>query len=463
MVIFHKVLVANRGAVARRIIRTLKSLGIKSVAVYSEVDAHAPYLKEADEAVHIGPAPAQQSYLNQDALLKAIEETKSDAVHPGYGFLSENADFVAKIEQAGVTFIGSSSHWIREMSHKHEAKALMLKNGLSVDASSGVLSSDEKQIIAAGQRIGFPVLVKPSGGGGGIGMIPVHDEDSLVKAVSKAKALAERTFSNGDVYLEKLIERPRHIEFQMVADKHGNARHLFERECSIQRRYQKVIEESPAPMNSQTEMERIADYSVQLENILKNIGYDHIGTVEMLFGMDHSFSFLEMNTRLQVEHGVTEKITGLDIVAIQIQVAAGEKLNDILPVNISRQGHAIEARIYAENPKNSFPSSGKLEVFRPPVIEGVRIDTGYAEGLEVTPYYDPLVAKVIVHEETREASIKAMIDVLNDFEISGIKTNIPILREVFESHAFQTGDIHTGFLNEMSNKDKQKKDVDFVI
>jgi acetyl-CoA carboxylase biotin carboxylase subunit len=432
-------------------------LGIKSVAVYSDADARMPYLEEADETFHIGPAPAQQSYLNQDTLLQAIKETKADAVHPGYGFLSESVDFASKIEQSGVAFIGPSSQWIREMSHKHQAKALMMKNGLSVDASSGVLTSNEKEIIAAGQRIGFPVLVKPSGGGGGIGMIPAHDEGSLVKAVSKAKALAERTFSNGDVYLEKLIERPRHIEFQMVADKHGNARHLFERECSIQRRYQKVIEESPAPLNSQMGMERIAAYSAQLESILKNIGYDHIGTVEMLLGKDQSFSFLEMNTRLQVEHGVTEEITGLDIVAIQIQVACGEKLNDILPVNISRQGHALEARIYAENPKNSFPSPGKLEIFRPPAIEGVRIDTGYAEGLEVTPYYDPLIAKVIVHQDTREASIQTMLEVLNDFEVSGIKTNISVLQKVFESKAFQIGDIHTDFLKDISIKNKTKK------
>ncbi|WP_246197195.1 acetyl-CoA carboxylase biotin carboxylase subunit [Cytobacillus depressus] len=438
---FHKVVVANRGDVARRAIRALRTLGIRSVAVYSEADAGAPYLAEADEAYLIGEAQAQASYLNQDALLKVLKDTGADGVHPGYGFLSENTEFAARVENAGARFIGPAPRWIDAMSHKSQARELMAKYGMPIGLGSGILSDVQEEIIAQGRQIGFPVLVKPAGGGGGIGMLPAHDEEELLKVVERARSLAFRSFSNNQVYLEKYMVQPRHIEFQILGDQHGGVQHLFERDCSVQRRHQKIIEEAPAPAVDRKEIDGLAQ---QITKVLQDIGYDNIGTVEMLRGSDGSYSFLEMNTRLQVEHAVTEEITGVDLVVAQIRSAAGERLSNILPANIERNGHAIEVRVYAEDPKNFFPSPGKLNTFRTPSGNGIRVETGYAEGMTVTPYYDPMIAKVIAHAENREKTIEILTESLKEFDVSGIKTNIPFLLKSLASEQFRAGEVHTG-------------------
>jgi acetyl-CoA carboxylase, biotin carboxylase subunit len=438
---FKKVLIANRGAVAARIIRALKKLGILSVAVYSEADAAAPYLKEADEALLIGPGPAKESYLNQDALFKAIKDSGADAVHPGYGFLSENAGFARALESRGVAFIGPSPDWLEKMGDKVESRKLMAEYGVPMLVASPLLPDDEAAIVAEGERIGFPLLIKATGGGGGIGMQPVTEPKKLVKAVGRARALAERTFSNDGVYLEKLLERPRHIEFQVVADKHGNACTVFERDCSVQRRYQKVIEESPAPAVDEKSLSDLAD---TICKAVQTMGYDNIGTVEMLRGEDGSFTFLEMNTRLQVEHGVTEEVTGVDLVVAQIRSAAGDRLSDIFETEPESKGHAVQARVYAEDPIKFFPSPGHLDSFRPPAGEGIRVETGYAEGMDVTPFYDPMIAKVIAKAADRKTAISRLRDALAAFSISGPKTNIPFLLEVLDSEEFQSGQVHTG-------------------
>jgi acetyl-CoA carboxylase biotin carboxylase subunit len=440
---FAKVLVANRGAVAARVIRALRGLGVRSVAVYSEADAGAGYLAEADEAHAIGPAPARDSYLNQDRLLEVAALVGADAVHPGYGFLSENASFARRVEAAGLAFIGPSPRWIEAMGEKTSARTLMARHGMPMAAGSGWLGAADAAMEA--ERIGYPVLVKPAAGGGGIGMLAAHDEAALLAAVERSRAMATRSFASAQVYLEKLVLRPRHVEFQMLGDRHGNVRHLFERDCSVQRRHQKVIEESPAPgVEAGPMAERAA-------RILAQLGYDNIGTVEMLLGDDGAFNFLEMNTRLQVEHAVTEMVTGVDLVAAMIQVAAGERLDAVLPAEISVQGHAIEARVYAEDPVRFLPSPGPLQRFRPPAQTAtLRVETGYREGMMVTPHYDPLLAKLIAHAPTRDGAIAALNEALASFEVQGIKTNIAFIQRVLASDAFRAGQVHTGLAQEIS-------------
>jgi acetyl-CoA carboxylase biotin carboxylase subunit len=451
---FRKVLVANRGAVAARVIRALHGLRIRAVAVYSEADAGLPYLAGADEAFLLGPAPPRESYLNQDALLRVLAVSGADAVHPGYGFLSENAGFARAVAAAGATFIGPAARWIETMGHKTEARELMVRHGMPVGSGSGILPAEPAIILAEAQRIGFPVLVKPAGGGGGIGMLPAHDAASLLQAVERAASMAQRSFGSAQLYLERLIERPRHIEFQILGDRHGAVRHLFERDCSLQRRHQKIIEESPAPNVNVAVLNRLA---VQIVATLAGLGYDNIGTVEMLMSADGAFSFLEMNTRLQVEHAVTEAITGVDFVAAQVRSAAGERLDDILPQDLERRGHAIEARIYAEDPKTFFPSPGPLTVFRPPSAPGLRIETGYAESAVVTPFYDPLLAKVIVHADTRDAAMSQLSEALAQFHIAGLKTNIPFLLAALGSAEFRSGDVHTGLTNDLQRQAAARK------
>ncbi len=444
---FRKVLVANRGAVAARVMRALRQLGIRSVAVYSEADALAPYVAEADEAYAIGPAPARDSYLNQDRLLEVAASCGADALHPGYGFLSENAGFARRVAGAGLTFIGPSSRWIEAMGEKTGARALMARHGLPMAAGSGLLGTDPAAVAAAAARIGYPVLVKPASGGGGIGMIAAQDEAALLAAVERSRSMASRSFADAQVYLERLVERPRHVEFQMLGDRHGQVRALFERDCSVQRRHQKVIEEAPAPNVPRGRADALA---AQMAAVLADLGYDNIGTVEMLLGADGEFAFLEMNTRLQVEHAVTEMVTGLDLVAAMIRSAAGERLEGILPAEIALEGHAVEARVYAEDPKNFFPSPGPLKRFRPPAPRpGLRVDTGYAEGMVVTPHYDPMIAKVIAHGPTRDAAIALLAEALGEFEVAGIKTNLPFVQRVLASEAFRAGDVHTGLAQEL--------------
>ncbi len=446
---FDKVVVANRGAVAARVLRALNAMGIKSAAVYSEADYGAPYLEMAGEAYAIGAAPARDSYLNQDVLLDVIRRAGADGVHPGYGFLSENAGFAQRVEDAGVRFIGPSPQWIDAMGHKTRARELAAQHGMPMSKGSDVLPAEPDAILAAARAIGYPVLVKPAGGGGGIGMLPAKDESELLAVVERSRSMASRGFGNAEVYLERLFERPRHVEFQVLGDRHGGAVHLFERDCSVQRRNQKVIEEAPGPLLDRSQVDAVAD---RIAAIMREIGYDNIGTVEMLMGADGEFSFLEMNTRLQVEHGVTEEVTGVDLVVAQIRSAAGDKLTDILPQKITVTGHSIQARVYAEDPKSFFPSPGKLTVFRPPQDKSIRVETGYAEGRDVTPYYDPMIAKVIVHAASREVAIERLVQALEAFDIKGPKTNIPAVLAILRSGQFRSGQVHTGLMPEVLGK-----------
>ncbi len=446
---FNKILVANRGAVAARVLRALNAMNIPSVAIYSEADSHAPYLEMASQTFAVGPAPARESYLDQDRLVEVLKQSGADGLHPGYGFLSENAGFAQKVIDAGAHFIGPSPKWIDAMGHKTRARDIAAQYGMPMSQGSGVLSDDNDAILAAARKIGFPVLVKPAGGGGGIGMLPAKDETELLTAVERSRSMASRGFGTAEVYLEKLIERPRHVEFQILGDRHGGAMHLFERDCSTQRRNQKVIEEAPGPEIPRDKAVGVAD---QIAGIMKSMGYDNIGTVEMLLGADGSFNFLEMNTRLQVEHGVTEEVTGVDLVRSQIRSAAGEKLADILPGKAEVKGHAIQARVYAEDPKNFFPSPGKLAVFRPPEGDGIRIDTGYAEGRDVTPHYDPMIAKVIVRAATRGAAIDRLVEALEGFDIQGLKHNIPAVVNILRSSQFREGRVHTGIIGEVTGR-----------
>ncbi|CAN5334614.1 biotin carboxylase N-terminal domain-containing protein [soil metagenome] len=439
---FRKVLVANRGAVAARVIRALRQMGIASVAVYSEADRGLSYLAEADEAHAIGPAEPQQSYLDQAALLKVMRATGCDAVHPGYGFLSENASFANAVQAAGATFIGPSPRWIEAMGHKTRARELMAQHGMPLAPSTGVLAAMDEASLAQARAIGFPVLVKPAGGGGGIGMLPARDEAELIKAFAQATSVATRSFGSADLYLERLVEQPRHIEFQILADRHGHACHLFERDCSVQRRHQKVIEESPAPGLPRAEVEAMAE---RVAALIGGMGYDVIGTVEMLYTAELGFMFLEMNTRLQVEHAVTEEVCGIDLVQAQIRLAAGALLADVVPAAITPRGHAIEARIYAEDPVRFFPSPGLLERFDlPPATDGLRIETGYAAGARVTPYYDPMIAKLIAHADDRTGAIARLAQALRETQINGVKTNIPFLLRALAHPDFTAGRVHTG-------------------
>jgi len=438
---FNKVVIANRGAIAARVLRALKKLDIRTVAVYSEADAALPHLNEADEIYCIGPAEPNASYLNQDALLDVLQKTGADGLHPGYGFLSENAEFAKRVNATGARFIGPSPQWIEAMGHKTRARDLMAKYGLSMAPSSGLLSGDPVAALKAAEVIGFPVLVKPASGGGGIGMVAAHNALELDKAIERARSLSERSFGSAEIYLERLMLKPRHLEFQILADSYGNVRHLFERDCSIQRRHQKVIEESPAPCISRSIVERAADDIVR---VLGQLRYDVIGTVETLYEGGSNFSFLEMNTRLQVEHAVTEEITGIDLVVAQIRLASGDSLNDVLPAVITTQGHAIEARIYAEDPIRFYPSAGLLKTLRLPKGEGVRVETGFAEGNHVTPYYDPMIAKLIVHSHDRASAIERLIEALDATTIEGVKHNIPFIRNVLNSEEFLAGYVHTG-------------------
>ena len=446
MAIYHKVLVANRGAVAARVLRALNTLGIPSVAVYSDADRDAPYLALATETAHIGGAPSRESYLNQQRLLDVARDAHVDGIHPGYGFLSENAAFAARVEADGIRFIGPSPRWIDAMGHKTRARQMAREHGLPVGRGSGVLPADRDVILRAAEQIGYPVLVKPAAGGGGIGMLPAHTPDELMVAVERAASMAERGFANREVYLESLVERPRHVEIQVLGDRSGAVTHLFERDCSVQRRHQKIIEEAPGPALSRAVIHPLLD---QVAATLGRMGYDNIGTVEMLMGQDGDFRFLEMNTRLQVEHGVTEEVTGVDLVAAQLRSAAGASLGDVVPAAPTLSGHAMQARVYAEDPKRFYPSPGRLTAFAPPHAPGIRVETGYASGRDVTPHYDPLLAKVISHAPTRAEAIDRLIDALRAFDIAGVKHNIPALVAILNSDEFRAGDVHTGLATEV--------------
>ncbi len=442
---FHKILIANRGEIAVRIIRTARTLGYRTVAVYSAADAGAPHVVLADEAVLIGPAPVAQSYLDPARLIKAAQETGADAVHPGYGFLSENADFARSCADAGLVFIGPSVEAIHLMGNKAEAKRRMIAAGVPcVPGYEGADQSDAA-FVAAANDIGFPVMVKAAAGGGGRGMRLVAKQDQLIAALAAARSEAQNAFGSDELILEKAVQRPRHVEFQVFGDAHGTVVHLFERDCSVQRRHQKVVEEAPCPVMTPELRARMGAAAVEAA---RAIAYEGAGTVEFLLDGEGNFYFLEMNTRLQVEHPVTECITGLDLVAVQFAVAHGEAL-PFAQDGLALDGHAIEVRLYAEDPANSFlPASGLVSVWRPASGEGVRIDHGLKEGAEISPFYDPMIAKLIAHGEDRDEARRRLIRALEETVVFGLPTNRDFLIDILKHEAFAAGQATTAFLTE---------------
>ncbi|GIX23083.1 MULTISPECIES: acetyl-CoA carboxylase biotin carboxylase subunit [Caldimonas] len=432
---FKKILIANRGEIALRIQRACREMGIQSVVVYSEADRDAKYVKLADEAVCIGPAPSSQSYLHMPAIISAAEVTDAEAIHPGYGFLSENADFAERVEQSGFTFIGPTPESIRLMGDKVSAKAAMIKAGVPcVPGSDGALPEDPKEIIRIARSIGYPVIIKAAGGGGGRGMRVVHTEAALIHAVQTTRAEAGAAFGNSAVYMEKFLENPRHIEIQVLADQHRNAVYLGERDCSMQRRHQKIIEEAPAPGIPRRIIERIG---ARCADACKKIGYRGAGTFEFLYE-NGEFYFIEMNTRVQVEHPVTELVTGIDIVQMQIRVAAGEKL-PFSQRHIQMRGHAIECRINAEDPYKFTPSPGRITMWHAPGGPGVRVDSHIYTNYFVPPHYDSMIGKIIVHGDTREQALARMRIALSETLVEGIQTNIPLHRELMVDSKFMEG------------------------
>ena len=419
---FEKILIANRGEIALRILRACRELGIKTVAVHSEADTDAKYVRLADESVCIGPAPSAQSYLNVPAIISAAEVTDAEAIHPGYGFLSENADFGERVEQSGFVFIGPRPDTIRLMGDKVSAKNAMKAAGVPcVPGSDGALPDDPKEIVRIARAIGYPVIIKAAGGGGGRGMRVVHTEAALLNAVTTTRAEAQAAFSNPVVYMEKFLENPRHVEIQVLADQHGNAVYLGERDCSMQRRHQKVIEEAPAPG---VDRKLIAKVGERCAEACRKIGYRGAGTFEFLFE-NGEFYFIEMNTRLQVEHPVTEFITGVDLVQAQIRVAAGEKLW-LRQRDIEFRGHAIECRINAEDPFKFTPSPGRITNWHTPGGPGVRVDSHVYNGYTVPPHYDSMIGKLITYGDTRDQAIRRMRIALSEMMVEGIKTNVPL-------------------------------------
>ena len=445
---FDKILIANRGEIALRVLRACREMGIKTVTVYSQADAEAKYVKLSDEAVCIGPPPSNLSYLNIPAIISAAEVTDAQAIHPGYGFLSENADFAERVEKSGFTFIGPKAETIRLMGDKVSAKAAMKKAGVPcVPGSDGALSENANDIKDIAKKIGYPVIVKAAGGGGGRGMRVVHTEAALLNSVAMTKAEAEAAFGNATVYMEKFLEKPRHVEFQVMSDQHGNAVHLWDRDCSLQRRHQKIIEEAPAPGVPTRLRDKMGQ---RCADACKKIGYRGAGTFEFLYE-NGEFFFIEMNTRLQVEHTVTEMITGLDLVQEQIRVAYGEKLNR-KQRHIQLNGHAIECRINAEDPYNFMPSPGTISRFHLPGGPGVRIDTHAFGGYKVPSHYDSMIGKLICYGATREQAIARMQIALSEILIEGIKTNVPLHRDLMEDLAFKEGGVTIHYLEQKLNK-----------
>jgi acetyl-CoA carboxylase, biotin carboxylase subunit len=440
---FKKVLIANRGEIAVRVIRTCKALGITTIGVYSEADADAPHVKMADEAYLIGGPRVAESYLNINKILEVAQISGAEAIHPGYGLLSENTDFSRRCEEAGLIFIGPSPEVISKMGSKIESRKAMEEAGVPVVPGITYPLADEEEAVEAADRIGYPVMLKASAGGGGIGMQVVHNGDEIRKAFAGNQKRATDFFGDGAMYIEKFVENPRHIEIQILADGFGNTVYLWERECSIQRRHQKVVEEAPSSFITEKTRTKMGEAAVKAA---KSIGYKNAGTIEFLVDEEQNFYFLEMNTRLQVEHPVTEEITGLDLVEKQLQIAAGEAL-EFSQAEVKREGHAIEVRIYAEDPKTFFPSPGKITKLELPNGHGVRHELAIHSQSVVTPFYDPMIAKLIVKGSNREEAIIRLQEALVDYHIEGIKTNIPMLQEVIAHPAFHSGDTTTDFVN----------------
>ena len=437
-----KVVIANRGEIALRILRACHEMGIKTVAVHSSADSTLKHVLLADETVCIGPAPSNQSYLDMPRIISAAEVTDSVAIHPGYGFLSENADFSERVESSGFVFIGPKAESIRLMGDKVSAIKIMKEAGVpTVPGSDGVLSDDADENLKIAKKIGYPVIIKASGGGGGRGMRVVHSEASLLNAIILTQAEARSAFGNEDVYMEKFLETPRHIEVQILADGQGNAVHLGERDCSMQRRHQKVIEEAPAPGITDEQRAYIGERCVKA---CLDMNYRSAGTFEFLY-QDNEFYFIEMNTRLQVEHPVTELVTGIDIVKEQLNIAAGKKLN-FTQQDIKIRGHAIECRMNAEDPKSFMPSPGDIKLWHMPGGPGIRIDSHVYSGYRVPPHYDSMIGKIISHGNNRKSAITRMSNALKEIVIEGIKTNIPLHQEILQHSAFKNGGTNIHYL-----------------
>jgi acetyl-CoA carboxylase biotin carboxylase subunit len=438
----EKIVIANRGEIALRILRACRELGIKTIAIHSEADRDLKHVRFADESVCIGPAASSASYLNEPAIISAAEVCDAQAIHPGYGFLSENADFAERVEQSGFVFIGPRPETIRLMGDKIKAIEAMRASGVpTVPGSDGPLDDNDERTLQLAEDIGYPVIIKAAGGGGGRGMRVVHSEASLLSAISLTKSEAGAAFGNETVYMEKYLENPRHVEFQVLADTHGNAIHLGERDCSMQRRHQKVVEEAPAPGISDELRSKIGDRCAEA---CRQIGYRGAGTFEFLY-QDGEFYFIEMNTRVQVEHPVTEMITGVDIVREQLLIAGGDPLN-YTQDDIQVRGHAIECRINAEDPKTFMPSPGDVTQLHLPGGPGVRVDTHLYNGYRVPQYYDSMIGKLITHGETREVAIARMRTALSEMVIDGIKTNIPLHIDIMNDPNFQKGGMNIHYL-----------------
>jgi len=451
--VFEKILIANRGEIALRIQRACREMGIRTVVVHSEADTEAKYVKLADESVCIGPAPARESYLNMAAIISAAEVTDSEAIHPGYGFLSENADFAERVERSGFVFIGPHPENIRLMGDKVSAKQAMQKAGVPcVPGSDGALPEDPKEVVRIARTVGYPVIIKAAGGGGGRGMRVVHTEAALLNAVNMTRSEAQAAFSNPTVYMERYLENPRHIEIQVLTDSHKNALYLGERDCSMQRRHQKIIEEAPAPELTEKQRVRIGE---RCADACRRIGYRGAGTFEFLYE-DGEFFFIEMNTRIQVEHPVTEMVTGIDLVQEQIRVAAGEKLR-LRQKDIVLRGHAIECRINAEDPYKFTPSPGRITSYHPPGGPGIRVDSHVYAGYTVPPNYDSMLGKVIAYGATRDQAIRRMRIALSEMAIEGILTNLPLHRELLHDSRFLRGGTSIHYLEQkLAQENKQK-------
>ncbi|MED3800368.1 acetyl-CoA carboxylase biotin carboxylase subunit [Lysinibacillus xylanilyticus] len=441
---FKKVLIANRGEIARRVIRTCKRLNVQTVAVYSEADAESLHVKEADEAFCIGKPPVAQSYLNIDRILEVAKESGAEAVHPGYGLLSENAEFAKRCTEAGLVFIGPSADVIASMGSKLEARKTMKVAGVPIVEGVETPVKDVTEAIEIASRLGYPIMLKASAGGGGIGMQLVENAEELAKAFEGNQKRAQSFFGDGTMYMERFIANPHHVEVQIIADHDGNVVPLFERECSIQRRNQKVVEEAPSPFISEETRKSMLDASVKA---VQHIGYVNAGTIEYLVDAEQNFYFLEMNTRLQVEHPVTEEITKLDLVEEQLKIAAKQPLA-FTRDSIQRKGHAIEVRIYAENPSTFFPSPGTITAFELPTGEGIRHECGVEAGTTVTPFYDPMISKLVVWGETRAIACERLIEALKAYKVEGIQTNIPMLLKTVTHEQFLKGYTTTRFVDE---------------
>ncbi|MDO1500437.1 acetyl-CoA carboxylase biotin carboxylase subunit [Winogradskyella maritima] len=438
-----KILIANRGEIAIRVMTTAKKMGIKTVAVYSEADRHSPHVKFADEAVLLGPAPSNESYLRGDKIIDACKALNIDAIHPGYGFLSENADFAELCEANDIIFIGPKSKAIRLMGSKLAAKETVKAYDIPMVPGIDEAVTDPEKAKAIAKEIGFPILIKASAGGGGKGMRIVEHSEELESQMNRAISEAKSAFGDGSVFIEKYVKSPRHIEIQVMADMHGNIIHLFERECSVQRRHQKVVEEAPSAVLSEELRARMGQAAV---DVAKSCDYVGAGTVEFLLDADHNFYFLEMNTRLQVEHTVTEIIAGVDLVELQIKVARGETLQ-IKQDDLKIKGHALELRVYAEDPLNDFlPSVGTLEQYELPEGKGIRVDNGFEEGMDIPIYYDPMLSKLITFGKTREEAILLMKNAIKNYKVKGVETTLPFGHFVCEHEAFTSGNFDTHFV-----------------